>query len=108
LDIQLSDINNEKWDFVIFLRMMSKKGFYEILNYVDKEKSLQYNQVLKHALDKKIVDSEASVTIILNGLTNLGMLEKTVSSDSPLRTHYSVSKNGHKVINHFRDLESLF
>lgn len=88
--------------------MMSKKGFYEILNYVKEAKSVQYSQVLEHALDQKIVDSEASVTIILNGLTNLGMLEKTVSSNTPLRTHYNVGKNGNLILNHFKELETLF
>lgn len=94
-------------DLLVFLRKMSKKGFYEILNYVDEKKNVHYNEVLRHAIDKKIVDSRASITIILNGLTNLGLLERTVVDTRPVRTNYKVSKRGHYVIKNLRELEVL-
>jgi DNA-binding HxlR family transcriptional regulator len=95
-------------NFLIFLRMMSKKGFYNILNYVDGQGNVQYNHVLKYAMVKKIVESEASVTIILNGLTNLGLLDRSVINSRPVRTNYSVSKNGYNIIKNFKELESFF
>ncbi len=95
-------------DFLVFLRKMSKKGFYEVLNYIHEKKSVHYNEVLRHVLDKKIVDSRASVTIILNGLTSLGLLERTVTDTRPIRTSYQVSKTGHHIIKNLKELESIF
>jgi DNA-binding HxlR family transcriptional regulator len=87
---------------------MSKKGFFEVLIYVYEKKNVHYNEVLKHVLDKKIVDSKASVIIILNGLTKLGLLERTVTDTRPIRTNYQVSKTGHHVIRNLKELESAF
>ena len=87
---------------------MSKKGFYEVFNYVHEKKNVHYNEVLKHVLDKGIVDSRASVTIILNGLTNLGLLDRIVTDARPIRTSYQVSKVGHHVIKSLKELESIF
>ncbi|CUR51361.1 protein of unknown function [Nitrosotalea devaniterrae] len=98
----------QRKDFLVFLRKMSKKGFYEVLNYVYEKKSVHYNEVLNYVLDKKIVDSRASVTIALNGLTNLGLLERTVTNARPIRTNYQVSKTGHQIIKNLRDLEAVF
>lgn len=95
-------------EFLIFLRIMSKKGFYNILKCVDEQGNVQYNQVLKYAMGNKIVESRASVTIILNGLTNLGLLDRSVINSRPVRTNYSVSKNGHNIIKIFKELESFF
>jgi DNA-binding HxlR family transcriptional regulator len=87
---------------------MSKKGFYEILNYIYEKKNVHYNEVLRYALDKRIVESRASITIILNGLTNLGLLERTVTDTRPIRTNYAVSKTGHNIIRNLRELENIF
>lgn len=87
---------------------MSKKGFYEILNYVMEHENIHYNDVLKHCLDKRIVDSRASITIILNGLTELDLLEREVSQTRPIRTTYKVSKKGKTALKHLKDLEILF
>jgi DNA-binding HxlR family transcriptional regulator len=95
-------------EFLIFLRMMSKKGFYTILKYVDEQGNVQYNQVLKYAMGKKIIESGASVTIILNGLTNLGLLDRSVINSRPVRTNYSVSKYVYNIIENFKELESFF
>jgi len=97
----------QRRDFLIFLRKISKKGSYEILNYVDEQKNVHYNEVLRYALDKKIVDSRASITIILNTLTNLGLLERTVIDTRPIRTNYKVSKKGY-VIKNLKELEAAF
>ena len=52
-------------DFLVFLRNISKKVFCEVLNYIHTKKSVHYNNVLQHVLDKKIVDGRDYVTIIL-------------------------------------------
>lgn len=87
---------------------MSKKGFYEILNHMIEHKHIHYNDVLKHCLEKRIVDSRASVTIILNGLTELGILKREVSQTRPIRTTYKVSKKGKTTLKHLKELEQLF
>lgn len=79
-----------------------------MLNHINENENVHYNDVLKYSIDKKIVDGRASVTIILNGLTDLGLLERLVSQTRPLRTTYRVSKKGRMVIKQLRDLESLF
>ncbi|MBI3841788.1 MAG: hypothetical protein HY295_01370 [Thaumarchaeota archaeon] len=100
--------SKQRHDFLILLRMMSKKGFYDILNYIHENHALHYNEVLRYALEKKIIDSRASVTIILNGLTNLGLLERIVTNSRPIRTNYKLSKKGQLVLNELKDLEINF
>lgn len=87
---------------------MSKKGFLEVLEYVRDNEGVHYNEVLRHAFDKKIVDSRASVTIILNGLTDLGLLERAVTNTRPIRTTYKISRKGGLVINKLKELEVTF
>lgn len=101
-------LEKKQENFLIFLRILSKKGFYEILKYVEQKKSLQYNQVQKYAIENKIVDSNASITIILNGLTNIGLLERTVKNERPVRTTYSLTKTGSDVLKKLRELERHF
>ena len=95
-------------DFLIFLRMMSKRGFYEVLKFVHEEGSVQYNQVQKYAISSRIVSSQASITIILNGLTNLELLERSVVDGKPPGTKYSLSKTGKQVLTKFRSLQDIF
>ena len=89
------------------MKRMSKKGFVEVLEFVRDNEGVHYNDVLRHTFDKKIVDSRASVTIILNGLTDLGLLERNVTNTRPIRTTYNVSKKGQSVIRSLRDLETV-
>lgn len=95
-------------DFLIFLRMMSKRGFYEVLMFINDTGSVQYNQVQKYAISSKIVSSQASITIILNGLTNLGLLTRTVVDGKPPGTKYNITKQGKQTIAKFHSLQDLF
>lgn len=88
--------------------MMSKKGFYDILMYVKDNEGIHYNEVLKYAFDRKIVESRASITIILNGLTDLGLLERSVTPSRPIRTTYKISKKGSHIINKLKEIEASF
>lgn len=98
-------MKEQRRDFLTFLKRMSKKGFLEVLEFVRDNEGVHYNDVLRHAFDKKIVDSRASVTIILNGLTDLGLLERSVTNTRPIRTTYKVSKKGHSIIKGLKELE---
>ena len=90
---------------LLLLRKLSKKGFYEILVHIGKTENVHYNDVLKYALEKKIVQSRASITIALNGLTDLGLVEREVSQTRPIRTTYKISKKGKSVIKNLKELE---
>ena len=86
---------------------MSKKGFFQVLNHIKEKGDVHYNDVRKYSLDKKIVDSRASVTIILNGLTDLGLLERIVSQSRPMRTIYRISKKGNLILRQLTELEKI-
>ena len=88
--------------------MMSKKEFYEVLNHIFKNENIHYNDVLRLCLEKRIIGSRASVTIILNGLTELNLLEREVSQTRPIRTTYKISKKGKITLKHLNELETLF
>jgi len=88
--------------------MMSKKGFYEIFRHVEGNENVHYNDVLRYAFDKKVVDSRGSITIILNGLTELGLLERSVIPTRPIRTTYRLSRKGRSVSAKLKELESIF
>lgn len=100
-------MKEQRKDFLAFLKRISKKGFLEVLEFVRDNEGVHYNDVLRHAFDKKVVDSRASVTIILNGLTDLGLLERSVTNTRPIRTTYKISKKGHSVIKGLKDLETI-
>lgn len=94
-------------DFLIFLRIMSKKGFLDTLLYISNNTDVYYNEVQKYVIKKKIVSSQASVTIILNGLTNLGLLDRVVIDRKPPRTSYSISKFGKNVLTKLNNLKAF-
>ena len=97
-----------KQDFLVFLRQLSKKGFYDVLVHVKDNPDVHYNEVLKHSLEKRVVGGRASITIILNGLTDMGLLDRVISQDRPIRTTYNITEKGNKVLKHFKELMSLF
>lgn len=97
---------SKKGDFRGFLNEMSKKGFYEVLEYIDETGSMHYNDVLRYAFEHKLVKSRASITIILNGLTNLGLLERTVENTRPMRTTYRLTKKGKTMLTLMKEIES--
>ena len=86
---------------------MSKKGFYLILLYIKNHENIHYNEVLQYAIKNKVVNSRASITIILNELTDIGVLERTVSQNRPIRTTYKVSNKGKLVIKHINEIELI-
>lgn len=77
---------------------MSKKGFYEVLVFVSEKGSVGYADILKYCLEGKIVQSRGTVPTILNGLTDLGLLERTVSTERPVRTRYSLTEKGKRIL----------
>lgn len=91
--------------FLTLLRKISKKGFYEVLLYVKEKGEIHYADVLDHAIKAKIVESRATVTVILNGLTDLGLLERKVSQKRPIRTTYKLGDRGLQVLHYLQEIE---
>ena len=91
--------------FLEFLRNISKKGFLEILLYVESHPETHYNQVLKNSIEKKILSSSSSVTLVMNSLTDIGMLERTIADTRPIRTTYYVTEKGKRVIKLLKNVE---
>jgi DNA-binding HxlR family transcriptional regulator len=96
----------EKKKLVEFMHNMSKKGFYDIFEYLMKHESMYYNEILKYAQDNKIVDSRASITTMLNWMVSFGLLERHEITDvRPMRTKYNVSKKGQSALNKIKSFD---
>ena len=90
---------------LITLRKMSKKGYYETLEYICKNESVHYADVMKFAIEGKIVESRATVTLIVRGLLKLNLIERTVIDSAPVRTVYKATKMGIEVFRLLQEIE---
>ena len=97
--------NKKNIEFRDFLRKISKQGFYEILIHMQSNPHIYYSEITKYAKAKKILKSEASVTILLNAFTANKILNRKVAKTRPLRTTYSVTAKGTKIIKLLKNLE---
>lgn len=77
---------------------MSKRGFHEVLAYVEREGGTHYNDVARYAIGNRLVESRASVTIILNALTKMGLLQRIVLDSRPVRTEYRSTTKGSAIL----------
>ena len=85
---------------------MSKKGFYDIFEYLMKHEGMYYNEILKYAQNNDIVDSRASVTTMLNWMVSFGILERHEMTDvRPMRTKYNVSKKGQHALKSLKNVD---
>lgn len=98
------DGGTKQSSFLSFLRKMSKKGFFQIFVFISERGEVHYNDVMKYAMSSKIVNSRASVTIALNALTDLDVLDRTVSAQRPVRTTYRLNKKGRAVLQHLKEI----
>jgi DNA-binding PadR family transcriptional regulator len=89
------------------LRKMSKKGFYETLEFIRNEKSVHYTEVMKYDLENNIVQSRATVTLIVRTLSKMNLVQRTVIDSRPIRTVYEPSEKGLKLLRHLREIENL-
>lgn len=94
-------------DIVKVLRILATKGTYETLQHVRDNENIGYNSMLQHAISNKIVKSKASVNTTITKLTDLGLLERTVTQDRPIRTSYKISEKGYDVIKHLDGIEHI-
>ncbi|MGH2639744.1 MAG: winged helix-turn-helix transcriptional regulator [Rhabdochlamydiaceae bacterium] len=60
---------------------------------------------MKYALASKIVESRSTVTVVLNTLTDLGIVDTNVSGARPVRTTYMLSKRGKNILPLMRQIQ---
>jgi DNA-binding HxlR family transcriptional regulator len=89
------------------MRKMSKKGFYETLEYVCESRSVHYGEILKYDLENCIVQSRATVTLIVRGLSNMKLIKRTVMDTRPIRTIYQPTEKGLKLLKHLKEIKKL-
>ena len=99
--------NKKQTEFRNFLRKIAHKGFYEILLYIEAHPNSNYTKITKYVMDKKILKSGASITILVNTFTKNGILQRKVTDQRPIRVVYSITSDGHKVIKLLKNLEKL-
>ncbi|MDE0525347.1 MAG: hypothetical protein OXI27_01930 [Thaumarchaeota archaeon] len=82
------------------LRILATKGTYETLLFIQRSEDVGYNAILEYVTSNKIVASRASMHKTISGLTDIGLLERRITQDRPIRTGYRVSERGQRVIRH--------
>ncbi len=89
------------------LRKMSKKGFYKTLEFVCEKQSAHYSEILKYDLDNRIVQSRATITLIVRSLSKMDLIRRIVMDSRPIRTVYQPTEKGLKLMRHLKDVEQL-
>jgi len=98
---------NKRKAFTDLLRKMSKKGFYETLEFVCEKESVHYAEILKYNLENRIVQSRATVTLIVRDLSKMGLIKRTVMDSRPIRTIYQPTEKGLKLFRQLQDMEQF-
>jgi DNA-binding HxlR family transcriptional regulator len=86
---------------------MSKRGFYETLKFICERGSVHYSEILNHDLKERVVESRATVTLIVRELVRLGLIERQVIDSRPIRTVYKPTERGRRLLQHLQDIENL-
>ena len=68
---------------------------------------MHYAEILKYNLENRIVQSRATVTLIVRGLSKIGLIKRTVMDSRPIRTLYQPTEKGLKLLRHLSDMEKL-
>lgn len=88
-------------------RKMSKKGFYEMLIFICEKGFVHYADILDYNLSNRIVQSRATVTLIIRNLTRLGLIKRIVVDPRPIRTIYQPTNKGQELLKHLDAIERL-
>ncbi len=100
-------LKKDKPDLAELLRKMSKKGYYETLSFICHKRSVHYAEILEYDLKTPIVESRATVTLIVRNLTALGLIKRSIVDSRPVRTIYQPTEKGEKLLNYLRAIERL-
>jgi len=99
--------DDKRSTFLTVLRKMSKKGFFETLELVCEKGSVHYAEILKHDLEKNVVESRATVTLIVRGLSKMNLIKRIVIDSRPVRTVYQPTAKGLKLLQLLKEIEKL-
>jgi DNA-binding HxlR family transcriptional regulator len=100
-------LKKNKPDLAELLRKMSKKGYYETLSFICQKGSVHYAEILDYDLKTPIVESRATVTLIVRNLTALGLIKRSIVDSRPIRTVYQPTEKGQKLLEHLHAIEQL-
>ena len=96
-----------KLNLAELLRKMSKKGYYETLSFICQKGSVHYSEILDYGLNTPIVESRATVTLIVRNLTALGLIKRSIVDARPVRTIYQPTEKGRKLLDYLHSIEQL-
>jgi len=74
------------------LKILSQKGVLEILENLDREKSLKYKEL------EEFVGNPSTTSRRLNSLEKKGLVERHVSSEKYRPVYYSLTDKGRKLL----------
>jgi DNA-binding HxlR family transcriptional regulator len=94
-------------DLAEILRKMSKKGYYETLSFICQKGSVHYSEILDYGLNTPIVESRATVTLIVRNLTAMELIKRSIVDARPVRTIYQPTEKGQKLLEHLQAIEQL-
>lgn len=89
------------------LRLLARKGAYEVLLHIRDSGGVHYNGALNYAMERRLIGSRSSITTILNGLTDCGLVDRRVIRERPARVKYSVNEDGLRVIRCLEHLDGI-
>ena len=100
-------VKDERRAFINLLRKMSKRGFYETLQYIHERGRVHYADILNYNLKSRVVESRATVTLTIRELAKLGLVQRTIVDSRPIRTVYQVTEKGQKLLQHLNAIKQL-
>lgn len=100
-------LKTSKRNLANLLRKMSKKGYYETLDFICQKEPAHYAEILDYDLKTKVVESKATVTLIVRNLTTLGLIKRSIVDSRPIRTVYKPTERGQKLLDYLRAIEEL-
>jgi len=96
----MKDNDSSKNDDII--RFIGKKWVLPILKEFEKEATVRFNQ-----LKQSFEITSTTLSIILKKLERNHIIKKKIYHEFPIRTEYSLTKKGKKIINFIKELDRL-
>ncbi|GBE56761.1 transcriptional repressor MprA [archaeon BMS3Bbin16] len=84
------------------LKILSQKGVLEILENLDKKRSLKYKEL------EEFVGNPSTTSRRLNSLEKKGIVERHVSSEKYRPVYYQLTDKGRKLLSHVRELRENY
>ena len=89
------------------LRILAKKGVYEVFLYMKEHEDQGYNAIVSHMVSEKLVKSKTSANTAITKLASIGLLERRITNARPPRVCYKVNKKGVVVLRCLKEIEMI-